>query len=80
MPALPPYIIEPIWQQFRALLPEREVNHPWGCHRPRTPDRVLFEKLLQVLLCSAAPTGGSPTSSVRPPRFGTDATSGSSSG
>ena len=27
MPALPPYLIEPIWQQFKALLPE----HP---HRP----------------------------------------------
>ena len=31
MPALPPYLIEPIWQQFAALLPEREVNHPLGC-------------------------------------------------
>ena len=33
MPALPPYIIEPIFEQFNALLPEREVNHPLGCHR-----------------------------------------------
>lgn len=54
MPALPPYIIEPIWQQFRALLPEREVDHPWGRHRPRTPDRVVFEKLLQVLVFGCA--------------------------
>ena len=54
MPALPPYLIEPIWQQFSALLPEREVNHPLGCHRPRIPDRVVFEKLIQVLVFGCA--------------------------
>ena len=54
MPALPPYIIEPIWQQFSALLPERKVNHPLGCHRPRIPDRVIFEKLVQVLVFGCA--------------------------
>ncbi len=54
MPALPPYIIEPIWQQFAALLPERELNHPLGCHRPRIPDRVVFEKLVQVLVFGCA--------------------------
>jgi hypothetical protein len=48
--ALPPYIIEPIWQQFAALLPERKVDHPLGCHRPRVPDRVVFEKLVEVLV------------------------------
>jgi hypothetical protein len=30
MPALPPYIIDPIWEQFDALLPERDVHHPHG--------------------------------------------------
>ena len=54
MPALPPYIIEPIWQQFSALLPERKVDHPLGCHRPRIPDRVVFEKLVQVLVFGCA--------------------------
>jgi transposase len=54
VPALPPYIIEPIWQQFSALLPEREVDHPLGCHRPRIPDRVVFEKLVQVLVFGCA--------------------------
>ena len=54
MPALPPYIIEPIWEQFRALLPEREVNHPLGCHRSRIPDRVVFEKLVQILVFGCA--------------------------
>lgn len=54
MPALPPYIIEPIFEQFAALLPEREVHHPLGCHRPRIPDRVVFEKLVQVLVFGCA--------------------------
>ena len=54
MPALPPYLIEPIWQQFSALLPEREVNHPLGCHRPRIPERIVFEKLVQVLVFGCA--------------------------
>jgi transposase len=54
VPALPPYIINPIWQQFRALLPEREVDHPLGCHRPRVPDRTVFEKLLQILVFGCA--------------------------
>ena len=72
MPAIQPYIIDPIWQQLRALLPERETNHPLGCHRPRIPDRVVFEKLVAVLFSSAAPTGESPTRSARPPRSGAD--------
>jgi transposase len=54
VPAIQPYIIEPIWQQFRALLPEREVNHPLGCHRSRIPDRIVFEKLVQVLVFGCA--------------------------
>jgi transposase len=54
VPALPPYIIEPVWQQFAALLPERKVDHPLGCHRPRIPDRVVFEKLVQVLVFGCA--------------------------
>jgi transposase len=54
VPAIPPYLIEPIWQQFAALLPEREVNHPLGCHRPRIPDRVVFEKLVEVLVFGCA--------------------------
>ncbi len=54
MPAVPPYIIEPIWQQFSALLPERKTSHPLGCHRPRIPDRVIFEKLVEVLVFGCA--------------------------
>ncbi len=54
MPALPPYIIEPIWEQIVLLLPERQTSHPLGCHRPRVPDRVVFEKLVQVLVFGCA--------------------------
>jgi transposase len=54
VPALPPYLIEPIWQQFSALLPEREVYHPLGCHRRRIPDRIIFEKLIEVLVFGCA--------------------------
>ena len=54
MPAVPPYIIEPIWEQFAALLPSREVDHPLGCHRHRLPDRLVFDKLVQVLVFGCA--------------------------
>ena len=54
MPAIPPYIIEPIWQQLSALLPRTQTDHPHGCHRSRIPDRVVFEKLVQVLVFGCA--------------------------
>jgi transposase len=54
VPALEPYLIEPIWEQFQDLLPEREADHPLGCHRPRVPDRVVFEKLIEVLVFRCA--------------------------
>ena len=54
MPALPTYLIEPIWGQFAALLPEREVEHPLGCCRSRVPDRVVSEKLVRVLVFGCA--------------------------
>jgi Transposase DDE domain len=48
VPAIRSYSIEPIWEQFSALLPDREVDHPLGRHRPRIPDRVAFGKLVEV--------------------------------
>ena len=54
MPAVSPYIIDPIWEQFEALLPEREDDHPLGCHNPRIPERVVFDKLVQVLVLGCA--------------------------
>src|SRR3954453_2273643 len=52
VPALPSWLIEPLWDQFAALLPPREIfvsTHPWGCHRRRIADRVVFDKLIQGL-------------------------------
>jgi Transposase DDE domain len=54
MPALPPYIMEPIFEQLLALLPDRVVHHPLGCHKPRIPDRVILEKLVQILVFGCA--------------------------
>jgi transposase len=54
MPAVSPYIIDPIWEQFETLLPEREDDHPLGCHNPRIPERVVFDKLVQVLVFGCA--------------------------
>jgi transposase len=50
MPVLPSCIIEPLWDQFAALLPDRVDPHPLGCHRRRIPDRIVFDKLLCVLV------------------------------
>jgi Transposase DDE domain len=30
------------------------MDHPFGCHRPRIPDRVVFEKLVAVLVFGCA--------------------------
>ena len=54
MPAVPSSIIEPIWDQFSALLSVHQVDHPLGCHRPRIPDRLVFDKLVQVLVFGCA--------------------------
>jgi hypothetical protein len=53
VPAIPSWLLEPLWDQFAALLPDRPVyhpSHPLGCHKPRIADRIIFEKLIQVLL------------------------------
>lgn len=50
MPVLPSCILEPLWDQFAALLPQRHDPHPLGCHRRRIPERVVFDKLIQVLV------------------------------
>jgi transposase len=52
VPALPSWLADPLWDQFAALLPSREPfvpTHPWGCHRRRISDRIVFDKLIQVL-------------------------------
>ncbi|MEV6734418.1 MULTISPECIES: IS5 family transposase [unclassified Streptomyces] len=53
MPAVPSCLLEPLWNQFAALLPTRggfAATHPLGCHRRRIPDRVVFEHIVQALV------------------------------
>ena len=54
MPALPSWLIDPIWDQCQVLLPPHKDDHPLGCHRPRIPDRLVFDKLVQVLVFGCA--------------------------
>ena len=54
MPALPSFLIEPLWAQFSDLLPSPQPIHPLIGHRPRIGDRVVFDKLVQVLVFGAA--------------------------
>lgn len=48
------FITEPLWGQFEALIPPVVDDHPLGCHRPRISDRVVFDKLIQVLVLGAS--------------------------
>jgi transposase len=54
VPAVESSFIEPLWVQFEALIPSRVDGHPLGCHRPRVADKVVFDKLVQVLVLGAA--------------------------
>jgi transposase len=53
VPVVPACLVEPLWSEFSARLPERPADaptHPLGCHRARVPDRVVFEHVLQALV------------------------------
>jgi hypothetical protein len=53
VPAVPSCLLEPLWDQFAALLPMRDEyapTHPLGCHRRRVADRVVFEHIVQALV------------------------------
>ena len=55
MPLLPASLIEPLWVEFAALIgsedrPVFAADHPWGCHRRRIPDRVVFDHVIAALV------------------------------
>jgi hypothetical protein len=55
VPLLPAALIEPLWVEFAALIgadqrPEFSPTHPWGCHRRRIPDRVVFDHVIAALV------------------------------
>ena len=53
MPAVPSCILDPLREQFLALLPPHIDEHPLGCHRPRIDDRIVFDKLVEALVFGA---------------------------
>jgi hypothetical protein len=53
VPAVPSCILDPLREQFLALLPARRDDHPLGCHRPRIDDAVVFDKLVAALVFGA---------------------------
>jgi transposase len=50
VPALPSSVLEPLWVQIARAAPTRQDTHPLSCHCPRIPDRLVFDKLIQVLV------------------------------
>jgi hypothetical protein len=55
VPLLPASLTEPLWVEFAALIgsdqrPEFAPHHPWGYHRRRIPDRVVFDHVLAALV------------------------------
>jgi len=54
VPAVPSFLIEPVWEQFQSLIPAIVDTHPLGCHRPRVDDRIVFDKIIQILVLGCA--------------------------
>lgn len=54
MPAVPAFLIEPVWEQFQSLIPAIVDTHPLGCHRPRVDHRIVFDKIIQILVLGSA--------------------------
>jgi hypothetical protein len=55
VPLLPASLIEPLWVEFATLIgsderPEFSPTHPWGCHRRRISDRVVFDHVIAALV------------------------------
>jgi hypothetical protein len=55
VPLLPASLTEPLWVEFAALIesdqrPEFSPSHPWGCHRRRIPDRIVFDHVIAALV------------------------------
>ncbi len=77
MPAIPPYITKsPSSSSSEPSCPKGRWTTRWVATAPASPTEWSSGSWSRSWF-SAAPTGGSPTRSVRPPRFGTDAPSGS---
>ena len=59
MAALPDAVIGPLWSAFEGLLMEAfpvgdAKPHPLGCHRRKIPDRIVFERLVFMLVAAVS--------------------------
>src|SRR3954449_7712561 len=50
VPAVPSCILDPLREEFLALIPARVDRHPLGCHRRRIADHIVFDKLVEALV------------------------------
>jgi transposase len=53
VPVLPVCLLDPLWEQFAALLPARPAvapSHPLGRHRRRISERVVFDLVIAALV------------------------------
>jgi transposase len=50
VPAVPSCILDPLREEFLALLPPHADDHPLGCHRRRIDDRIVFDKIVEALV------------------------------
>ena len=66
MPALQPYIIEPIWERLKPSCPRGRSTIRSAATGPASPIEWFSRSSLRFW-SSAAPTGGSPTRGVRQP-------------
>jgi transposase len=53
VPVVPSCILDPLREEFLALLPPHVDDHPLGCHRRRIDDAVVFGKLVEALVFGA---------------------------
>src|SRR4051812_24430971 len=50
VPAVPSCILDPLREEFLALIPARVDRHPLGCHRRRIADHIVFDKIVEALV------------------------------
>lgn len=56
MPGTPSSLLDPLWDQFSALLPARpefDPTHPLGCDKRRIPDETVFRLVIEALVHSS---------------------------
>jgi hypothetical protein len=56
MPVIKSYVIEPMGTVLRSAAGKQGGSSPGMPPGPSVLDRIVFEKLVQVLWCSAAPS------------------------